>query len=258
MTAADPFNLDDVLDKYTKKPSETAKPELALLYSRPGGGKTYLAATISEVPGVNRTLILDTEGSTSGTLSDFDDDKVQIIDCRRDTPIASFQFLNTILEKLFDSKNKHSYDAVIVDTFDVAQDWALAYFESTTPKNDGFAKWAGVKEWSLSTAASLKRMAPYAVLVIHDKTEKDADGANVIGLNLLGSARDLLPGIPDIVAYLKRVLENDREVTLGYFASEGNKVTKNRFKFPPVVRDPSFPKLFQYIEDQRKAKEASK
>lgn len=257
-TAADPFNLDDVLKKYAKKPSEVSHPELLLLYSRPGGGKTWLAATISEVPGVNKTLILDTEGSTHGTLTGFDDDKIDIIPCRKDSKVESFQFLNTILDRLFDSTTAHTYDAVVIDTFDVAQDWAHAYYDATAPtsrsgEKDGFAVWGSVKQWSLDTAASLKRIKPYGLLVVHDREEKTKDGAIETRLNLLGSARDVLPGIPDTVAYLQRVVEgeNSEEVTYGYFASQDGKVTKNRFHFPPVVRSPTLPALFQFIDKQK-------
>lgn len=253
----DPFNLDDVLTKYVKKPSEKANPELALLYGRPGCGKSWLAASISRVPGFKKILILDTEGSTTGTISDFDDSKVDIVDCRRDTPAEAFQFLNTILEKLFDSNNKHSYDAVIIDTFDVAQDWAKDYFTATTPKNDrgktdGFAVFGALKDWSVSVASNLKRIPPMGIMVVHEKSDKDQDGGLVVGLNLVGGAANVIPGIPDTVAYLQRVLENDEEVTYGYFATQDGKVTKNRFKFPPVVKNPSFDKLFKFIEGKTK------
>jgi hypothetical protein len=256
---SDQFDLDDVLTKYVKKPSDMSNPELILLYSRPGGGKTYLAATISEVPGINRTLVLDTEGSTAGTLTDFDDEKVHIVDCQRDNEVESFKFLNSILDKFFDSTTKHSYDAVIIDTFDVAQDWAHAYFDENAPRGrngekDGYAVWGNVKDWSVGTARNLKRISPIGVLVVHDREEKNKDGGTITKLNLVGSAKDILPGIPDVVAYLERVLEGDEEVTLAQFASQDNKVTKNRFKFPPVVRNPSLPKLFEYIEKNKKVK----
>ena len=117
----DSFNLNDVLGKYVKKPSELARPELALIYGSSGSGKSWLAASTSQIPGINKVLILDVEGSCSGVLAGFDDDKIDIVDCRRETPAESFQFLNTILERLFDAKTEHSYDVVVIDTFDVAQ-----------------------------------------------------------------------------------------------------------------------------------------
>lgn len=253
------LDLDDVFTKHVRKPSQAANPELALLYSRPGGGKTWLAASISEVPGVSKVLILDTEGSTVGAIAEFDDDKVDIIDCRRDTPEESFKFLNTVLDALFDTNNKHSYDAVIVDVFDVAQDWCVAYWKANPPLNDrgkvdGFALWGNVKEWSVRVATNLKRIKPYGVLVVHDREEKDDDGSVQTKLNLVGSAKDVLPGIPDMVVYLQRKLEDGEEVTYGYFATEDNKVTKNRFGFPPAVKNPTFPKLFKFIADKQEKK----
>lgn len=251
------FDLDDVLTKYIAKPSQRAKPELALLYSRPGGGKSWLAASISDVPGVDKVLVLDTEGSTTGALRGFDDAKVDIIDCRKDTPVKSFQFLDTILTRLWDENTKHSYDAVVIDTFDIAQDWCLAYWKANPPTNDrgkpdGFAVWGNVKEWSLKVATNLKRITPYGVLVVHDREEKEDNGSTMTKLNLVGGAKDVLPGIPDMVVHLQRKLEDGNEVTYGYFASEDNKVTKNRFGFPAVVKSPTFAKLFKYIEDQAK------
>lgn len=252
MTAADPFNLDEALAKHVKKPSERTKPELALLYSPPGQGKTWMAASISEVPGVEKVLILDTEGSTIGSLNGFDDDKIDIISVEQESKVKSFQFLNTILDHLFDPATKHSYDAVVIDTFDVAQDWAHAYFEETAPvgrngEKDGFAVWRNVKDWSVDTARALKRIDAYGVLVVHDREEKNKDGALITKLNLLGSARDVLPGIPDMLGYLER----DGGKTVGYFEAGGGRVTKNRFHFPAAVNNPSFKGLFQYIEENK-------
>lgn len=259
MTDTTGLDLDAYLGPHIKKPSEKVKPSLALLYSRPGGGKTYLAATASQIPGVGKILIIDTEGSTTGALRDFDDEKVHIVDVRRDSPVESFKVLHTLLERLFDSKNKHSYDAIIIDTFDVAQEWCVAHQKDDPPLNDrgkvdGFAIWGNVKDWSTWVAKELSRIKPFGVLVVHDKEVQDEDGSAQTKLNLVGSAKDVLPGIPDMVVYLQRKLEDGEEVTYGYFATEDNKVTKNRFGFPPVVKNPTFPKLFKYIEDQQEKK----
>jgi hypothetical protein len=259
---ADAFNLQDTLAKYAKKPSDLAKPELILLYGPPGGGKTFTSATASEIPGVKKVLILDTEGSTSGSLLGFDDDIVQIVPVVRENSIESYKFLNTILERIFDPNTEGGYDVVIIDTFDVAQDWAADYFFDTaktgkTGEKDGFEVWRNVKTWSIETARSLKRIDALGVLVVHDREEKEKSGAITTKLNLVGSARDVLPGIPDIVGYIYRELEEDgSEETYGEFASQGGKVTKNRFRFPPLVKDPNIAKLFKYITD--KQKEASK
>lgn len=245
------FSLD--LTKYVSKPSERAHPELMLFYGRPGCGKTWLAASASELPEVNKALILDTEGSTVGTLTEFDDDVVDIVSTEKDTPEESFIFLNTILDKLFDSTETHPYDVVIVDTFDVAQDQAKAYFMKNAPltksgERDTFAVWRNVQEWSEKVARGLKRMKALGILVVHEKKDTDEDGKTTIQLKLAGAAKDVVPGIPDSLAYLRRVVEDGKEVTLAYFATDDNKVTKNRFHFPPVVKEPTIAGLWRYID----------
>lgn len=253
------FSLD--LTKYTTKPSQRAHPELMLFYGRPGCGKTWLAASASELPEVKRVAILDTEGSTVGTLTDFDDDVVDIISTEKDTPEDSFIFLNTILDKFFDSNETHPYDVVIVDTFDVAQDQAKAYFMRNAPltksgEKDTFAVWRNVQEWSEKVARGLKRMKALGILVVHEKKDTDEDGKTTIQLKLAGAAKDVVPGIPDSLAYLRRVMEGDEEVTLAYFATDDNKVTKNRFGFPPVVRKPTIPGLFRFIDSKKEKADA--
>ena len=120
------------LSKYTTKPSEASYPEFMLFYSQPGSGKTYLAATVSELPTVKSVLIIDTEGSTTGTLATFDDNKIDIVDIRKtvdqinaENPgtVTYIAFLDQILSDLF--TNGSEYDAVVLDTLDVAQDWKI-------------------------------------------------------------------------------------------------------------------------------------
>lgn len=250
----DQFDLGEALSKYIKKPSAMSEPEFVLLYSRPGGGKTHLAASSSQLPNVGKILILDTEGSTAGTVADFDDDKVDII------PVSGIEMLDEILKKLFDPAIEHGWDAVILDTFDVAQEWKIKEQQRIlgTSGDAVFAAWREVKEWTLWVGRGFKTMKPLGVAVFHDREEKDADGSVVTKLQLAGSAKDIFPGIPDVVAYLERKIfhneetNKDEEHTVAYFASSDNKVTKNRFKFPPVMLDPSFPKMYQHIADNRK------
>lgn len=248
----DAFNLSDVLDKYISKPSDATKPEFIVLYSRPGGGKTYLAATASELPGVRKVLVLDTEGSTVGTLADFSDDKIDIV------RVDSFAMLNAILDKLFDKNAVHEYDVVILDTLDVAQGWAVEHFKSIAPttksgEKDGFWVWAEVSDWTVKQLGYNLRKAPFlAIAVVHEREEKASDGSLIKALKLQGSAKDVWPGIPDVVAYLERKVLDGKPQTVAYFETDDNKVTKNRFHFPAKVLAPTIPKLFEFI-DKRNA-----
>lgn len=247
----DAFDLGEALGKYIVKPSAKNEPELILFYGRPGCGKTYAAATASELPGVRKILILDTEGSTVGTTADFADDKVDII------PVSSIEQLDAILEKLFDPEIEHGWDAVVIDTLDVAQKWKTKHLEKTA--TDKWAVWREVGEWTLWVGNGMKKMKPLGIVVFHETEAKDEDGGVLVKLKLQGGSKDEFPGIPDVVAYLERkIFDNDgadEEHTVAYFATSDNKVTKNRFGFPPKLLDPSIPKMYELIAESRKAKE---
>lgn len=240
-------DLDDLLGKYTSKPEQAAKPELVLLYSGPGNGKSYLAASASGLPDVGKTLILDIEGSTVGSISQFDAERIDVI--RVDKFDGNkFALVNTILQRL--ETEPTEYGAVVIDTFDVLQDLATKHFAT---KFKGWDIWAEVGEWSVWAARVLKSIKPVGVLVVHSKETKSDTGAWFSGLNLKGSARDTLPGIPDVVAYLERRIDNDdnKAHTFAYFENDSTRVTKNRFNFPAVVRDPSFPVLWKLIDKKK-------
>jgi len=224
---------------------------------------THLAATASELPGVKKVLYIDIEGSTVGTLSDFDADKIDVLevynmtspDPEKSNSDYRFEFLTTVLARLVDEGT--TYDAVVIDTLDVAQDWAIDYYDRRAPvtrsgEKDGYWTWGEVKKWTVSHAQSLKALDALVVLVMHDREEKDSGGGIVTKLRLSGSAKDVLPGIPDVVAYLeRRVDDEDGKVhTTAYFETSDTRVTKNRFKFPAAVRDVTFPKLWNYIDSQ--------
>lgn len=249
----DLFDLDAVLAKYVVKPEAAGKPEEILLYSPAGSGKTYFAASACELPGVKKVLYLDVEGSTKGTLGSFNKNKIDIIPIYLEDPSRQFPLLNTIITKLGDKNTVTKYDVVVIDTFDVAQDLAVAAFENA----DGYQQWRDVKDWSLDTARMLKRIKPLAILVMHDREEKVDSGAIVARLRLSGAAKDVLPGIPDMVAYLERKLskEDGNVHTYAYFESSNRKVTKNRFNFPPIMEDADLPALWAYIDEQAEGKE---
>ena len=117
------FEIDALLSKYSSKPAKAAKPELLAVYGQPGCGKSYFAGTVAGLPNFKKGLILDTEGSTVGVVTDQRFDVIRV-----DKQPDPFKFLSTILSKgkqgLFNPANKHSYDVIILDTLDIAQDLA--------------------------------------------------------------------------------------------------------------------------------------
>lgn len=255
------------LSKYATKPSEASYPEFLLFYAQAGSGKTFLAATVSELPTVKSVLFIDTEGSTTGTLSTFDDNKIDIIDIRKVVDqintanpgtVTYSAFLDQILTDLF--TNGSEYDAVVLDTLDVAQDWKIKERQKVngTKGDAAFATWREVADWTEWVGRGLKSVNAISIAVMHDREEKSESGALVKRLRLGGSSKDTFAGIPDVVAYLTRkvyvVDGEEREVTIAEFASQDGKATKNRFGFEATMIDPSLKKMWDHITNKKEKK----
>ena len=250
------FELDAILSKYSSKPAKAAKPELLAVYGQPGSGKSFFAGTVAGLPNFKKGLILDTEGSTVGVVTDQRFDVIRV-----DKQPDPFKFLSTILSKgkqgLFNPANKHSYDVIILDTLDIAQDLAQSYFlegegiqYTKNGEVDGFAGWRRIAQWTMDIASGMKSMDAFGVIVIHDREEKAESGAITKRLRLSGSAKDTFAGVPDTVVYIERLRDGDEYVTKAFFGTNDNKVTKDRFNFPPEVKNPTIPALFKYIDDK--------
>ena len=258
-------SLKERLSKYTVKPSDVRYPGLVMLYGRPGSGKTWLAASVSELDSVNKVLYIDTEGSTEGTLVGFDDAKIDILNIPKtvrniidsgENPVTEIQFLDSVLNELF-ATNQSGYDAIVIDTLDVAQDWKLKELLPIWESKNKFKAWELVGDWTETIGQKLKALDAIGVIVLHSKKDKDESSGSIsIEARLKGAAKDTFPGIPDTVAYLTRRTykdgDNDVEATVAEFGSQDNKVTKNRFGFPLAMVNPSFKSMWEHINNRQK------
>lgn len=244
---SDDFELD--LSKYTIKPSQVRKPELIMLYGPPGGGKTHLAATISEVEDQYPVLIIDTEGSTAGTVSGFDDDRIDIL------PVEDLATFEQVTDALLDKS--HKYKTIIIDTMDVAQEWAIEALLAKHGASNTFKAWGEVKTWTTDLGRQFKRMDPLGIMVFH-QAEDTTDSGAVIGrkLALSGKAKDTMPGIPDMVGWVTRKVEKDGgEVTTVEFTPDPKLATKNRFALPAKMKDVTMSDIFEHIEKRNNKEE---
>lgn len=224
-----------------KKPSEQSKMNFALLYGPPGGGKTYTAATVSQIAEMTPVIILDTEGSTIGAIKSIPngDDNIDII------PVSTAEGFDMAFNAAVNGELGKDYKAIIIDTFDVAQERKLKQIterlETEGRGDDGYAKWGELKQWSNDIAEKMRDMEQFGIMVTHVKREQQESGAMFDLIALAGGAKDTIPGIPDIVAFVER----DEEVTFAHFEASKRRVSKNRHGLPATMEDPSFEKIYR-------------
>lgn len=243
MTKTDQFSLD----KYVVKPDALVGPEMIILYGPPGGGKTWLAASASDVPGLDPVLIIDTENSTQGTITAFDSDKIDVIRPAEQFPkdklyAATKAIINGLLTK------DHKYCTVIIDTADVLFEWAKR--EGDTP-GDGFAKWNFVHDELTAPGGmfhALKRAPFLTILVIHENESDGSDGLTKSTFQWQGQGKSIIGGIPDMVGYVTRETNMAGVTTTTlHTAPTKRNVAKNRFGLPAKISNPTMSMLYGLI-----------
>lgn len=175
-------------------------PKSILIYGPPKKGKTVFAASIVDVPGFERVLIVDVEGGSASVSAWYPE--VDVIETP--TPKEFARVIEGLLNgKLVEPESGLPYQAVIIDTLDKAQGRQLELY-AADPKSakDGFFKWAAVKTWTEKMTDYL-HMAPFlTIFVAHQEDHTDESTALTTTTVLLaGKSRFTFPATPDIIGH---------------------------------------------------------
>jgi hypothetical protein len=215
------------------------KPKSILLFADPGKGKTWLAASISEVADYNPVLLIDAEGGASAIARDWKN--VDVVS------VTTHEGFVKVIEELL--INQSHYKAVIIDTLGVVMDRAEKFFgEKPENQNNKFGKWGDLKNWANGVFRALHGASFTSILIAHALDEKDDNtGAIKTTAMLPGSFKSTLPSIPDIVGYLAVEQTEDGPQRVLITGSSDRLVTKNRFGLPPKIYQPSMKKIIDLI-----------
>lgn len=240
-----------------KKASEVGKPRSILLFGPPKRGKSTCAASIVDVPGYERTLVVDVEGGAAAISEWYPEADIQ--------EITSAEEFDSFIEYLVDGKiveptSGEPYQCVIIDTLDKAQERKLDWFEKQPEafnkqgEKNTLYKWGAIKAWTTKLADAL-HMAPFLTIfvahVMDDKDEKTGRVTQTVALG--GSSKQTFPATPDLVGYfdVERVKEDGTTVskrTLDFTVTD-KRVTGQRYasKLDGKMGDPTMEKIYRTI-----------
>lgn len=252
------LNLDDF---QVIKAETLSTPNSFTVFGPPGKGKSVFCASISKVPGFERTLVIDTEGSSVAIGPHYPN-----VDVIKTPTAASFKKVAEALlnGKLVEKTTGLPYECVIIDTLDKAQERQLeVYANSPDAKNkngeeNSFFKWGALKTWTAKIGDAFHQADFLSIFVLHSDIDKNEDTGKVqTGVMLMGKSQQVFPSVSDAVCYFDvlRVEEDGKKVpkrTADFRVSE-KLITKQRFaeKLNALVVDPTFEKVFRAIEPAR-------
>lgn len=244
-----------------KKAAEVGLPRSILLYGPPKRGKTVCAASIVDVPGYERVLVVDVEGGASAISAWYPEVDVVAIH----TAVEFDGFIEALVDgKIVEPTSGEPYQCVIIDTLDKAQERKLEWFdhqpEALTKggEKNTLYKWGAIKTWTTKLADAL-HMAPFlTIFVAHVMDAQDErTGKYKQTVALGGSSKDTFPATPDLVGFFDvSRIKNDKGVSevvrTADFSVTDRRVTGQRFhdKLDGVVADPTFEKIYRRIAPQ--------
>lgn len=210
-----------------KKATDVDKINSAIIFGEYGSGKTWLAASADELEDYSPVLIVNIEGSAAGVGRKYPD--VDIVEA------DTYEKLEDIRYSLL--HEDHPYKTVVFDTFNVGQNRAEKFFKNKPEnQNNRFGVWGDLKEWSIDFMREMHHAPFLAIFLAHPQTDKDENtGRMVTTVQISGSAKTIVPTIPDLIGYIDFVEDDGKTVRVLRVGRSSSIITKNRFGLPDVI-----------------------
>lgn len=248
------------LESLTSDISELENPDLLAFYGPFGSGKTWLAASAAEVASLSPVLYLDFEGSTSGTIHQFKDLDIDVINVPKVAKGKEWSLIKKLLGsptqgiqgELF--TKKHKYKTVVIDPLNTVGLWAE---EAGHDPGDHRKKWTFLQDTITHTGkgilAQLKSADFLSIVVIHEQIVADDGDVAQATFRWRGGGQSQLGQLPDAILYLTRDTNNKGEsTTTAWTRPTKRNQAKNKFDLPFKIEDPSMSKIYELIENREK------
>lgn len=233
-----------------QKVADTGRPNSMCILGVPKVGKTTLAASAYDIPGLRAAgkgvLILAAEKGTTSIARHYPDVDVLFIP----NHMAMLEVIAELLTK------PHNYGVVIVDTLDRMQEKAVEHLLAVGAANTQ-AAWGEVKKWTIGLVTQLHESPMLGIFLVHTKEEKDArSGKWKTEYALQGSASEKIGQEFDLIGHLTIRTDGDGKAvrSLQVGPTEGG-ITGSRWEkeLPPAMDNPTMTMIFDYIEGKTPA-----
>ena len=242
-----------------------AKPKSILLYGTHGTRKTSIASSIAKVAGFKRVLHIDIDngtevlGNDEGIVKRIQDGSYNVLSINPLEPGAKKKF-DAVIDDI--TTIDYGYDAVILDTLDIAQDVAeKAIKRIHEGSKNTFAVYGDLGIWTDETVRKLHD-SPFftSIITAHEKEVTLDDGSVRVVPRLSGSSKDAIGGIPSIVAHLGWEAHPETgDLHLVSTVGESSRyISKNRYNLPSQILDTDMIDLYSRIEKKPATVAASK
>lgn len=229
-----------------KKPAEKSY----LVYSRPGAGKSTLAASAAQVPDLGPVLLIDFEAGTTSLEGLYDEtDPLTII-----RP-ENWQQANDIFAALLDEE--HGYKTVIIDTIGKMMQFMDTVYEKKFSANP-FERWSALADTSLQLVEDLHKSHLNVIVLAHDESEKDDKRGSITTYPyFLGRKTGKeAPKIFDVIGYLYVEEDDDQDdgiLRVLQTVGTGGVTAKSRITtLPHYLGQPDFKKIYGYAQEHGK------
>lgn len=234
------FDLSEIAP--IASPRKATDKSTFILFGAPGLGKSYLAASASEVEAMSPVLMLDFENGSSTLSGHFDSVDVVKID---DWATGA-----SVIEALVHNKTK--YRTVIFDSLGSAQDQIKEWSEKVNGGDNGFQKWADVRDFLVKAVKALHATDYHIIATAHLEVDTDeVSRKRVQRPHLLGKKSHVdIPKVADYIGLLTVEIDDEgKKRRVLNMDMDENIVTKNRSQgtLPDFVVDPSMKKIMEYL-----------
>ena len=237
----------------TESPTEATDPKFICFYGPHGHGKTWLGASACLVEDYGPLVIIDTEGSADGTVTQFPKNLLRV---KRVHNLKEYQDAIKWLRN-----NEHPFKTVMVDTFGQVLDWKQAEIWAkpilaNSGAEDTQKMWGKLYDYGKVATDALLNSSFRTIITMHEKEERDKLGTLYSRMWVNGQIKAYLPTKPYLTGLMVAETDPEEGVTSRtvWFAPDATRATKSRFAhlgLPHKMVDPTMTEIISIIRGEK-------